>query len=385
MERKSVTPGDRRVVTREPPSAGPPPRQAVKRSDMRQARAQVGQVVDLDDQTPASSSPHAVMAYLAALKPLQDAAFPVVTAWMQALHRLRQSTESPAARNDAMRAGVLAVRQLEEVQRRLAATPVPPSGRELHLALQTWLRDVAASSAIVVAAGVALTPQKVEAARDRMRVATRAADAFNAERARLMASIQEDDDDDRGSGSFAGQRKRKIIIASVLVGLLALALVVWTLTTVRESAIQQASGANRRVYTRTEILAKLDEEIVRRNVTFLEPDIQLAEPDQVTVSGRIPASELPVPELVLGETDLMDVSVELRIGVEDGRPTIVPVTISAAGMSVPAWPFEALTKRATEGNQELAAQLAPTEILRRAYVEGDTIVAEFDPITPPVP
>ncbi|HEV8635762.1 MAG TPA: hypothetical protein VG370_16175 [Chloroflexota bacterium] len=321
--------------------------------------------------------------YLAALRPILVSATNARANWVRFLNELAMRSDLARAAPEAVQVALGQSNQFAQARRQLTQLQAPPSYQDMHAAIEGWLKSLELSCQIVVRQTGPLTPETLTRVREALHEAAADADRFNAERAAVQAVVKETArPSDKRPRMIANRREIRIvaIVLGVLLALLAAG--VWasgvlstgpeptpTLSPADATATAVAflaTGGERRVYTLTDIQKRLDQEIAGRRVAYREATIRLVPPDRAVVSGRIQ-----------GTANLVSVEVELQVLAENGKPKIVPQGLRALGVEVPREAFDALNKRAEEGNEELAKQLQPGEVVQRVVVEPDQVIAEI--------
>jgi hypothetical protein len=322
------------------------------------------------------ASPRSPAAYLANLKPVLDAATAARTAWLRALNDMAQSEDIGERSDEVVQIAVRSREQFNEAKRILNQMTAPEMYRDMERSLDGWLEALASSCDQLATARPPISVDQVNAARRRLRDAAQQADKFNAERAAVITvSGAPPGDAPEEPGEQISNNKRLIVLTALGLVLMIVALyfafgALGTSNTGLRTPTSGTPGAGqeRRVFTRSEILDRLKQEIATRRVAFLNPDVRLVEPDRVIVTGQIQ-----------GPTGLVPVEAEMQLGVTDsGKPKVTALNINATGVSVPQGALDALNKRTEEANKTLPEQLAPDQFVRRLYVEKDTIIAEID-------
>jgi hypothetical protein len=316
--------------------------------------------------------------YLSDLKPIIATGAEVRGEWMTMLARLNRADDPSSMQREAVQAGLDRSQNFRELRRRLATLRPPPELTDMHRSVDGWLAAMIGSCDAIVQHAGPLGPEQLDRVRERLRRAAKEAERFNTERRALAGEP---------AARLPTFRLRPKTIAAIA-GALLLGSVAYvglggpgstTVTdmiglTGRSTAGRGALGAGveRRVFPQAEILARLRQEIAGRSVQFQDVDVQLEPPDRVVVPGRV---------LAPGGSQVA-VTVELRVGAEDGRPKITPIRIGANGLSVPQAFTEALARRADEANRELANHVPAGQIVRRVYVENNAVVAEVEAAAP---
>jgi hypothetical protein len=334
---------------------------------------------------PSHEAPQGLAArYLAALRPILLSATNARANWVRFLNELAMRADLARATPEAVQVALGQSNQFAQSRRMLAQLQAPPSYRDLHGAIEGWLKSLELSCQIVVRQTGPLTADTLGRVREALQDAAADADRFNAQRAAIQAVVKENGQPSEKRPRMIANRKELRVVAMVLGSVIALlGAGVWasgvlgspgpsptpTLSAADATATAVAflaSGGERRTYPLPDIQKRLDEEIALRRVAYQEATVRLVPPDRVIVSGRIQ-----------GTANLVSTEVELQALAEQGKPKIVVQGIRALGVEVPPEAVTALDKRAEEANVELAKQLQPNEYLVRVIVEPTQVIAEI--------
>lgn len=314
-------------------------------------------------------------AYLANLKPVLDSATGTRTAWLRALN---QMAEDEAVGERSGEATALAIRmreQFNEARRALNGMTAPDTYRDMERALDGWLEALSASCEPLATAAPPITLDQVNAARRKLREAAEQADKFNAERASIITVGGPPPGVAADPAESIGNNKRLIVLT--LLGLVLMIVALYFAfgalgTSSSTTPVRGPAGGliERRIFSRAEILDRLNKEIAARQIAWTNSDVKLVEPDRVVVTGQVNAPTGPV-----------GAEAELQLGVTDaGKPKLTALSIKATGLTLPPGALDALNKRTEEANKTLPEQLAAGQFVRKIYVQKDTVVVEVETV-----
>lgn len=327
--------------------------------------------------------------YLQSLRPILLQATNARTSWVRALNEAAGRSDLAAATAEIVQVAIGQGGLLVDARRQLSKIDVPPDYQTMHATIESWLRHLEHSCQIVAHTRGALTPEMIARVRDVLHTAAADADRFNAERAAIAAvAVEVARPSEARPRVIARPREIRAMIIAVVVLLVVLLAggvgsgalpssappTATTVSAANATATAQAlvaAGAQRKIFTLAEIQQRLDQEITNRNVAYQQATVRLTPPDRIIVSGRINGPNGPIV-----------VDVEIQLSLEAGKPKLLTQGIRAAGVQVPREAFDALSKRADEGNQELLGQLKPGEQVLRVVVEPSQIVADLTPAKP---
>src|SRR5262245_41890536 len=255
------------------------------------------------------ASPRQVAKYLTALKPILTHAADVRNVWVRYLATLGRRDDLDVAHTEAVQFALARGQQFHDARRKVAQIQ-PPAGYEaMHHSIDGWLGGLLASCEVIVRAKPPLTAEVLDRVRQVLHEAGQKADKFNAQRAVAVQTIVEAAQPvpDKAKRVVANKKELRALLVALVAALLLIAGGAYALSTlsaappVTRTPTASGKGLNGPTtqtlrYTQQQILDRLKQEIAARKVAWLEPDVQLAQPNRIVVTGKIsgPTSVIPV-------------------------------------------------------------------------------------------